>query len=70
MKRSKLQEVSSNHTWARSHLKGLHTLMHKSWPNKEIKIPPGIKIKVHLALQDLDTAIRDSYINYKRRERK
>ncbi len=66
MRRSKLQEVSSDHVWARNQIKGFLTMMKKSWPHKEIKLSSIVVDDVEWALWNLEQSVKDSYSDYKK----
>ena len=65
MRRSKLQEVSSDHVWARIQIKGFLTTIKKSWPHKEIKLSSIVLEDIEWALENLEQSVKDSYSNYK-----
>ncbi len=65
-KRTKLQEISSNHTWARNQIKGFHAIVTKSWPNNEVKVGSATLILIQGALKELERDVKESYSLYKK----
>ena len=64
-KRSLLQEVATNHVWARMQVRGFRTQIEKSWALKKITISPYSIMKINILLKSLEREIKLSYSNYK-----
>ncbi len=69
-KRSLLQEVATNHVWARMQVRGFRTIIEKSWALKKIEISPYSITKLNILLNSLEREIKLSYANYKRNAKK
>ena len=69
-RRTKLQQVSSDHVWARMQVRAFLTVM-KIWRrNKHIKIHPQLQKDVIILLERVEKAVEESYVNYKKGHRK
>ncbi len=69
-KRSLLQEVATNHVWARMQVRGFRTQIEKSWSLKKIEISPYTIMKLNILLKSLEREIKLSYTHYKRNAKK
>ena len=65
MSRTILQDLSSDHVWARNTIKGFLVNMGLWQRNKEIRIPVRVMEEVALALLRLERAVKQSYEDQK-----
>lgn len=65
MRRSELQKLSSDHVWARNHIKGFKVLVEKTWPKKRISIHHSVQLNFLEWLHDLEREVKSSYFLHK-----